>query len=104
MSDELLPKTFYGEIQVEKRSQVGQKKRCKHTFKVFFKNFNIPPESWKEIVNDQAKWRCLIRKEPFDYEAKRVREAEQKAQSQSKGIIISDVSFRIDLLYLQQTV
>ena len=63
MPDERLPKkVFDGELQVEKRSQCGQKKRYKATLKASLKDFKIPTESWEQIVLDRAKWRCLIRK------------------------------------------
>ena len=38
--------------------------------------FNISSESWEETPDDRAKWRCLIRKGPDDYEAKRIFEGE----------------------------
>ena len=50
MPDERLPKkVFYGELQVGKRSQSGQKKRYKDTIKANLKDFNIPPESWERL-------------------------------------------------------
>ena len=43
MPDERLPKkVFYGELQEGKRSQGGQKKRYKDTFKASLKDFDIP--------------------------------------------------------------
>ena len=42
MPDERLPKkVFYGDIQEGKRSQGGQKKRYKDTFKASLKDFDI---------------------------------------------------------------
>ena len=79
MSDEHLPKTIlYLELQVRKRSDGGQKKRYKDTFKVSLKDFSIPTESWKQIAQNQTKWRGLIRMSAGEYEAKRISEAEQK--------------------------
>ena len=61
MPDERLPrKVFYGELQLGKRSQGGQKKRYKDTLKAPLKDFNIPSESWKQIALDRAKWHCLM--------------------------------------------
>ena len=63
--------------------------------------------SWEQIALGQVKRRCPVWKVSVNFEAKRVCEAERKrrAQSQSLGIIIRVVIiFRIDLLYLQQTV
>ena len=74
----LQKKVFYGELEVGKRSQGGQKKRYKDTLKVSLKDFNIPPGSWEQSAQDRAKWHCLIRKGADDYEAKRVCEAERK--------------------------
>ena len=46
MPDERLPKKIlYGELQVGKRSNGGQKKRYKDTLKASLKDFNIPTES-----------------------------------------------------------
>ena len=56
MPDERLPKkSLYGELQVEKRSQGGQKKRYKDTLKASLKECNVPTESWEQIAQDQAK-------------------------------------------------
>lgn len=59
-------------------SHGGQKKRYKDTIKPSLKDFSIPTESWEQIAQDRAKWRGLIRKGASEYEAKRIREAEQK--------------------------
>ena len=46
MSDERLPKkVFYGELQEEKHSKGGQKKRYKDNLKASLKYINIPTES-----------------------------------------------------------
>ena len=63
MPDEHLPKKIlYGELQAEKRSHGGQKKRYKDTLKASFKDLNIPTESWEQIAQDRTKWRGLIRR------------------------------------------
>ena len=63
MPDERLPKKIlYGELQVRKRSNGGQKKRYKDTLKASLKDFNIPTESWEQISQDRTKWRGLIKK------------------------------------------
>ena len=49
MPDERLPKkVFYGDIQEGKRSQGGQKKRYKDTFKTSLKDFDIPIGPWEK--------------------------------------------------------
>ena len=64
--DERLPKkVFYGELQVGKCSQGGQKKCYKDTLKAPL------TESWEQIALNRTKWRCLIRKRADNYEAKR---------------------------------
>ena len=79
MPDERLPaKILYGELQVGKRSHSGQKKRYMVTLKASLKDFNIPTESWEQIVQDRTKWRGLIRRGAGEYEAKRTNEAEEK--------------------------
>ena len=51
MPDERLPKkVLYGELQEGKRSQGGQKKRYKDTLKASLKDFNIPIESWEQLL------------------------------------------------------
>ena len=53
MPDERLPKNvFYGELQEGKRSQGGQIKRYKETFKASLRDFNIPTESWEHATQD----------------------------------------------------
>ena len=78
MPDERLPKKIlYGELQVEKRSHGGQKKRYKDTLKASLKDFNTP--TWEQIAQDRTKWQGLIRRGAGEYEAaKRISEAEQK--------------------------
>ena len=79
MHEERLPKKLpYGELKMGKRSHGGQKKRYKDILKASLKDFNIPTESWKQIAQDRAKWRGLIRRGASEYEAKRISEAEQK--------------------------
>ena len=51
MSDERLPKkVLYGELQEEKRSQGGQKKRYKDTLKASLKGFNIPTSPGNRLL------------------------------------------------------
>ena len=38
-----------------KRSQGGQKKLYKDTFKASLKDFNIPTESWEQAAQDRTK-------------------------------------------------
>ena len=79
MPDERLPKkVLYGELQEEKRSQGGQKKRYKDTLKASLKDFNIPTKSWEQAAHDRTTWRCLINKRASQFEAKRICEAERK--------------------------
>ena len=71
MPDErLAKKVLYGELQEGKRSQGGQKKRYKDTLKAPLKDFNIPTESWERAAQDRTKWRCLINKGAYQFEAK----------------------------------
>ena len=79
MPGERLPKKIlHGELEMGKCSHGGQKKRYKDTLKASLRDFNIPTESWEQIVQDQAKWQGLIRSGASEYEAKRISEAEQK--------------------------
>ena len=64
--------------KLEKRSNGGQKKRCKDTLKASLKDFNKPTESWEQIAQDRMKWRGLKRKGAGEYEGKGISEAEQK--------------------------
>ena len=89
MPEERLPKKIlYGELETGKRSHGGQKKRYKDTvtLKASLTDFNIPIESWEQVVQDRAKWRGLIRRGASEYEANRISEAEQKrAQRKSRA-------------------
>ena len=76
MSD--FQRVFYGELQEGKRSQGGQKKRYKDTFKASLKDFDIPIASWKQTAQERPKWRSLINKGAALYEKKRICEAERK--------------------------
>ena len=79
MPEERLPKKIlYGELEMDKLSHGGQKKRYKDILKASLKDFNIPTESLEQIGQDRAKRRGLIRRGASEYEAKRIREAEQK--------------------------
>ena len=79
MPDERLPKkVLYGELQEGKRSQGGQKKRYKDTLKASLKDFNISIEFWEQAAQDRTKWRCLINKGAYQFEEKRICEAETK--------------------------
>ena len=99
MPDERLPKKIlFGELQVEKHSHGGQKKRYKDTLETSLKDFNIPTESWEHIAQDQAKWRGLIRRGAGEYEAKRISEAEQKrSQRKARAKALSTEFFSSDL-------
>ena len=58
MPDERLKTVFYGELQEGKRSQGGQKKRYKDTFKASLKNFDIhhvPIGSWEQTAQGRSK-------------------------------------------------
>ena len=79
--DERLPKKIlYGEFQVGKRSHGGQKKRYKDTLKTSLKEFNIPTESWEQIAQDRTKWRGFIKRGAGEYEAKRIKAEQKRAQ------------------------
>ena len=84
MPEERLPKkSLYGELKMGKRFHGDQKKRYKDTPKAsppapHPSRISTPTESWEQIAQDRAKWRGLIRKGAKEYEAKRIREAEQK--------------------------
>jgi hypothetical protein len=62
MSDQRLPKRLlYGEIQDEKRSACGPKKRFKDTLKTSLKDFNIPTSAWEATTKDRPVWRSQIK-------------------------------------------
>ena len=64
----LLKKVLYGELQEGKRSQGGQRKRYKDTFKASLKDFDIPIGSWEQTAQERSKWRSLINKGAALYE------------------------------------
>ena len=97
--ESLLWRTSGGTVGKHSQDQGGQKIRYKDTLKAFFKDLNIPSQSWGEIVYDRAKWHCLIKR--GTNKDKRICEAEWKREerkTRATGIIII---FRTDLLYLQ---
>ena len=107
MLDEWLPKkVFYGEFQVGKLSQGGQKKRFKDTLKVSLKDFNILLGSWEQIAQDREKWRSLIRRGADEQSKESLRSwtKAQRLQSHSQGITIRVVIFRTDVLELTLSV
>ena len=68
-----------------KRSHGGQEKRYKDTLKASLKDFNIPTESWEQIVQDRAKWRSLIRRGAGEYEAKKKKK--KKSVKPSRNVL-----------------
>ena len=54
------------------------KRNATDTLKASLKDFNIPTESWEQAAQDQTKWRCLNNKGAFQFEVKRICEAERK--------------------------
>ena len=89
MSDERLPKkVFYGELQEEKRSQDGQKKRYKDTLKVSLKDFDIPIGAWEQTAQERSKSRGLINKRVALYEKRDsvwLKESVENAQPMPMG-------------------
>ena len=75
-------KVFCGELQEEKRSQGGQKKRYNDTLKAFLKDFDIPVGSCEQTAQERSKLRGLINKRAVLYEGKRICEAERKRRDQ----------------------
>ena len=107
MPDERLPKKIlYGELQVEKRSHGGQKKRYKDTLKASLKDFNTP--TWEQIAQDRTKWQGLIRRGAGEYEAakknQRSRAETCTAETQRWGITNRAFILRPLLFYLLQAV
>ena len=66
---------------VGKRSHGGQKKWCKDTLKASLKDFNISTESWKQIAQDRAKWRGVIRRDAGEESAKPNKNVLKESQS-----------------------
>ena len=58
--DRLPKKILYGELEMDKRSHGGQKKRYKDTLKATLKDFNIPTESWEEIAQGASPEEVLV--------------------------------------------
>ena len=67
-----------------KRSHGGQEKRYKDTLKASLKDFNIPTESWEQIVQYRAKWRSLIRRGAGEYEAKKKKKNRKISEAERK--------------------
>ena len=80
MADEQRPKkVFYGELQEEKRSQGGQKKRYKDTLKASLKDFDIG--SWEQTAQERSKWRGLINKGTALYEKRESVKLKESAEN-----------------------
>ena len=70
-TDERLPKkVFYGELQQEKRSQGGHKKRYIDTQKTSLKDFDIPIGSWEQTAQERSKCRGIINQGAALYETR----------------------------------
>ena len=84
MTVERLPKkVFYGELQVGKRSQGGQRKRYKDTLKASLKNFDIPIGSCEQTAQMRSKWRGLFNNGAALYEKKRISGDERKRRERN---------------------
>ena len=86
MPDERIPKkVFYGQLQEGKRSQGGQKKRNKDTFKASLKDFDIPIGSWEQTAQERSKWRGLINKGEKKRESVKLKESAENAKPITTG-------------------
>ena len=100
MPDERLPKkVFYGELEVGKCSQSGQKKRHKNTLKAPLKDF----EHTTRVLGTDCTWIeqsgvASSEREQMTMKQREYAKQKESAKSQSKGIIIRIVILRIDLL------
>ena len=77
MPDKRLPKKVFN-VELQKGQRYGGNRNATKIQKALLKDFNISTDSWEQTVQDQIKWRCLIKKGAAQYEAKRVCEAERK--------------------------
>ena len=94
-------KVLCGELQVGKRSQGGQKKRCKDILEACLNYFDIPTVLW-ELAQDQAKWRGLIKRGAGEYQAKRISEVKQertqrKARAKEQTYLVLSSTGRLEL-------
>ena len=55
-------------VNILKRSQGGQKKHYKDTFKTSLKDYDIPILAWVQTAQERSKWRGLINKGASRYE------------------------------------
>jgi len=82
MPDHRLPKIlFYGELQLGKRSQGGQKKRFKDTLKTSLKALGVGLDTWEADAQDRTTWRSLIHGRAAAYEASKQNATEQRRQA-----------------------
>ena len=77
-------KVLYRKVQEGKRSQGGQTKRYKDTFKASLKDFNISTDSREQAAQDRTKWRFVSSKRSSSVEAKRICEAEGKSKERKE--------------------
>jgi hypothetical protein len=75
MPDHRLPKKLlYGELQVQKRSQDGQKKRLKTSLK----HCCIDSADWENVATDRSVWRCKTGTGATKFEKERIHDVIQK--------------------------
>jgi hypothetical protein len=78
MPDYRLPKKLlYGELQVGKRSQGGQKKRYKDTLKASLKHFCIDSADWENVATNLSVWGCKTGRGAANLQNERIHDAIQ---------------------------
>ena len=87
MPDHRLPMILlYGELEKDKRSQCGQKKRYKDSLKTSLKAFEIDQDTWEELAQNRSTWRSTVKKSASSCEKRRNAAAQQRRVARKSRI------------------
>jgi hypothetical protein len=82
MENQRIPKLLlFGELATGKRSQGGQRKRYKDSFKATLKDFGLDPSSWEVRAANRSSWRLLLHTRAKAHEEKRITQAQEKRRA-----------------------
>ena len=76
---------FYGQLPGCARSQGGQLKRYKDSFRINLKSCDISASSWESLAENRSKWRQLCHQQTVLFNDNRLDELKRRQQQRKDG-------------------